>query len=294
MVKTLIRLVSGCIPFRPLRRRVRERLMFLANCPGLTVGLSNCTLVDAVLYFEKIKALLLLLAPWKAEGVELVRIGGEGDGGYVMADPGGGGLALSLGVSVNSPWDLEMAKRGFIVHQYDGTIESPPDTHPNMHFHKNNIDESDEPGTGTVTLGEVLREHAAHTYDNVILQIDIEGSEWDLFEKAGDETLALFSQIIAEFHDLSPDREGFDRYLAILRKLDRTHVPIHLHCNNASYLKRIEEGNLGIPPVYEVSYIRRDGRGLVRSEDSYPTSLDSRNVLDSFDFSLGAPGRLVK
>ncbi len=45
--------------------------------------------------------------------------------------------ALSLGVSDSSPWDLEMAQRGFKVIEYDASIEKCPYSHENIIFHKN-------------------------------------------------------------------------------------------------------------------------------------------------------------
>ena len=73
-----------------------------------------------------------------AMGGGLQRVGGENDGGYVMAKPNpeNNATAISLGVSSYSPWDLEMANMGYKVLQYDGSINKGPYNHPNITFYK--------------------------------------------------------------------------------------------------------------------------------------------------------------
>lgn len=61
-----------------------------------------------------------------------------------MLEPGYGGIAYSLGISTDSPWDLEMAERGYKIYQYDGTIDHGPYEHPNIFFHKFNIGGGDK------------------------------------------------------------------------------------------------------------------------------------------------------
>lgn len=46
-------------------------------------------------------------------------------------------IAVSLGVSNYSPWDLEMANMGYKVLQYDGSIDKGPYSHSNILFLKN-------------------------------------------------------------------------------------------------------------------------------------------------------------
>lgn len=63
--------------------------------------------------------LLRLLSPYDVAGQTKLRIGPAHDGGYVMLDPGRDGIAYSFGISDYSPWDLEMANRGFKVYSID-------------------------------------------------------------------------------------------------------------------------------------------------------------------------------
>ena len=64
---------------------------------------------------------------------DVVRIGRDYDGGYVMADPGEDGIAYSFGIGNDVSWDSGMARRGYEIFMYDITIDSPPSTHFRFH-----------------------------------------------------------------------------------------------------------------------------------------------------------------
>ena len=92
-----------------------------------------------------------------------------------MLDPGRDGITYSFGISDYSPWDLEMANRGFKVYQYDGTVPQSPDEHPNIIFTKANISGAELPPPGEKNVAQILREHGHESANTIILQIDIEG-----------------------------------------------------------------------------------------------------------------------
>ena len=145
MNKVMARILCGMIPFRGLRRTLRYNLITNSSRYASLVNMLpeeaiNLPLVDKIRAIEQVRELLLVLTPFDAVGVKKLRIGGNGDGGYVMLDPGRDGLALSMGISSFAPWDMAMAERNFTVHQYDGTIADHPENHPNIHFHRQNID----------------------------------------------------------------------------------------------------------------------------------------------------------
>jgi hypothetical protein len=56
-------------------------------------------------------------------------------GGYVMLDDFDGvQAALSLGIGPEVSWDLDVARRGSRVLQFDHTVESSPQPHPHFVF----------------------------------------------------------------------------------------------------------------------------------------------------------------
>jgi hypothetical protein len=79
--------------------------------------------------------LLSLLMPMAAKGVGKVRVGCDGDGGYVMLDDFRNiNSCYSVGIGPEVSWDLDMARRGLRVFQYDHTVKEPPVKHDKFIF----------------------------------------------------------------------------------------------------------------------------------------------------------------
>lgn len=270
------------------RRMMREQLAFVkaARERGATI-----TVVEPGEYSRAVRELLCLLRPMVPQGLEKVRIGGESDGGYVMADPGNGGIAYSFGVSAVSPWDLAMAERGFSVFQYDGSVDNEPDKHPNIFFHKYFVSESPTTLGPSKNLAQILKDHSHENERDIILQIDIEGGEWDFFTKISHEDMVRFKQIVIELHDIHTSPEKF----AVLEKIRETHTPIHFHYNN-NVLDSVYIASPGFiynPHVVEISYVRNDECTFTEDGGYYPSLQDFPNYpgkpeipVGSFDYLL--------
>lgn len=232
-----------------------------------------------------------LLRPYDPKWIKKIRIGGKEDGGYVMVDPGFGGMAFSFGVSNYSPWDLEMAERGFKVYQFDGTIDSPTEKHENLIFSKLNITGKDIAKEGTINLKGILDKFNLHKSKDIILQIDIEGFEWEFFDSISDEDLKRFSQIIVEFHGmLNYSKLGF--YKKIFEKLNKYHQPIHFHYNNCGEILLIN--NFIVSSLFEVSFLRKDNNKFKPSLDIYPTELDAPCVSRLAELHIGQFDDILK
>lgn len=247
---------------------------------------SNILLIPYIRHMHKWNEMLMLLFPRTSPGLKMVRIGGANDGGYVMPDPGRDGVALSLGVSLRSPWDLEMAERGFTVYQYDGTIEDHPDDHPNLVFTRANVGSGSNLSEGWQNITDIISTRLPKDKE-AILQIDIEGSEWDVFDAMSSDEMKRFRQIIVEFHGVRPDSPYFKRAFAVMLKLDKTHAPVHLHFNNYSGTYWFPDYTYGVTSL-EVSYLRREmGMDFQPSGDSFPCELDEPCAPDMEDVPVG-------
>lgn len=232
---------------------------------------------------ESVKRLLTLFRPCNVRNYGKVRVGGLHDGGYVMLDDmPDEGIVYSFGVSQYSPWDLDMANRGFVVHQYDGTIDAPPDSHPRLIFNQCNITGASNPPPGFKNISQILKDNEHEAASDLILQIDIEGYEWDFFSSITDDQMKQFRQVIVEFHGLHPDDSrdqfglSFPDKLKILEKINRTHSVLHHHFNNYARLYAHPD----LPPYYhtsEVSYVLKSADYDFSWDDSvYPVNgLDS-------------------
>jgi len=94
----------------------------------------------------RVRAFARQLEPRKICDFQKIRVGRNFDGGYVMVDDFNEvDAALSFGIADDASWDLEIAKRGIPVHQFDHTIEKSPVDDPGITFHKTKISGLGEP-----------------------------------------------------------------------------------------------------------------------------------------------------
>src|SRR5215469_4147796 len=86
---------------------------------------------------EEIMDGLHLIRPYAVKGFQKVRFGSASDGGYIILDDFRTvDTAFSFGISENADWDLDVAKRGVTVYQFDHTIDKPPITDSRLIFTK--------------------------------------------------------------------------------------------------------------------------------------------------------------
>ena len=227
-----------------------------------------------------------LLAPCRAVGHRKVRLGGPGDGAYVMLDDFDGvATAFSLGVGPNVDWDVAVAARGIDVHLFDHTVAGPPRRHGRFRFHRRRIDAT--ASDDAEDLASLLKRHGAPGPRANLLKVDIEGSEWGLFAEADDDALSRFPQILCEFHALGDvhDDAHYRLMTRALTRLRRQFDVVHVHGNN--FGGRVFVGERAIPQSLEVTFVRRD---LYRCEDGageFPTDLDAPNDAGRPDIHLG-------
>jgi len=230
-----------------------------------------------------VKSALAPLTPFSVAGFRKVRIGAAHDGGYVMVDHFEGiTAALSLGIGPDDSWDVAMANRAIPVLQFDHTIDAPPTKHPLCTFiRKKIVSAAGDRGEGT-TLGAV----AGGCEGDLILKIDIEDDEWNVFDGADTATLLRFRQIVCEFHYLKRLRRSQWRQAAgrVLHKLSRTHVPVHVHGVNHNRIRWIV--GVPVPDVIEVTFVRRHDYQIRMSDEVFPTALDSPNNPTRGDLDL--------
>lgn len=237
---------------------------------------------------KDVLAILAHLAPHRARGQRKVRVGSPfGDGGYAMLDDFGGvGAAYSLGIGWDVSWDLMVAERGLPIHQFDHTIDAPPADHPNFRFRKLGI--AAEAGGAFTTLPAAVAAAGDAGRRDLLLKMDIEGSEWPVFDAIDGAVLNQFRQIVLEVHHLTRliDGEFGERIARVLAKLDATHAVVHVHANNCGPYRLVE--NVPVPDVIELTYARRDSYELDLSGEIFPTELDRPCNAEWAEIVLGA------
>lgn len=232
------------------------------------------------------RSFLRLLKPQSVVGYEKKRVGSLGDGGYVMLDDFSSiTTAISAGIGRDVSWDLEMARKGIQVFQFDHTVAAPPASHGNFEFRREKFRAGTEPGDG-VTLGQVIPAKKGASAQT-ICKMNIEGSEWQILQSASKEELRAVKQFAIEFHDVSHFTETGWRRVAeeALGELVKTHQCIHVHGNSAGGFAVV--GGVPFPQFFEATFVLREAYRFEDCRDVFPTQIDRPNLAHRSDVYLG-------
>lgn len=210
-------------------------------------------------------------------GRTFVRLGGREDGGYLVPDDLEGiTTCWSAGVGRDSGFELDCAERGMEVFLADGSVAEPASTHPRFHFNKKFVGAIDD---GVSTTLPAWMASAGHVVDELLLKLDIEGTEYEVFLAAPETLLARCRIVVVEFHQLDHLwSEPFFRVASrAFDKLLSSHACVHIHPNNHDGVLR--HRGIDIPPTMEFTFLRRDRLpdDLVWRAD-FPHPLDRDNT----------------
>lgn len=234
--------------------------------------------------FYSARATLSLLRPYDLIGARKVRIGHLFDGGYIMIDAFKEvEAAYSFGINDDVSWDSDMAHHGINVFQYDHTIDSLPEN--NHHFHWQKIGIAEKSSENMTSIADAIAANGHSQMKNMILKCDIEGAEWEALRSVNDDTLARFSQIVMELHDLSRVGNSIDDIHQAISKLTYSHNVVHVHANNFGGVRLV--GGISIPNVIEVTLARKDMGEFRPSQLTFPTSMDMPCNGNQADIYLG-------
>ena len=216
--------------------------------------------------------------------LKLKRYGSAADGGYLLKDDIlKTDICISLGVGNDYSFDLDLSSECKEVLMFDHTINDPLITKSNIKFERIGI--SDVISKDFTTIDEILKQLPDES--DLILKIDVEGSEWKVLSDLSQTSLLRFRQIIAEFHNLHriADDKLFSDIRSALKKLNKSHELINIHVNNWSAFQIIE--GIPMPDVVEVLYLRRDSSSSKNSRMTNVNYLgDMPNNPDLSDYSL--------
>ena len=220
--------------------------------------------------------LLLLLRPRNFAG-DMVRLGPEADGGYLVPNDLDGLQGIfSPGVDNTADFERYFATRGVPCFLIDGSVDGPPFSHPKLDFEKKWL--GSQTTSDAICLSDWLDQKAPEASE-LLLQMDIENAEYEVLRQADTQTLSRFRIMVIEFHLLSNKIvKKHQRYglWKILWKIRKTHVPVHFHSNNCCGSTRI--GRWSIPQVAEVSFIRIDRGKHLKTFAKLPSKHDRNNT----------------
>jgi hypothetical protein len=204
----------------------------------------------------------------------LIRLGNRNDGGYLIPDDLAGVRAcFSPGVSTMADFELGLSQRGIRCFLADYSVESAPVSNDLISFEKRFLGALDD--SVYMTLASWLNRHAEPDDNDLILQMDIEGGEYDVLIGTSIDILRRFRIIVIEFHFLyelfSP--AGFKLIDAAFAKLLKSFKIVHIHPNNST--EPLTFRDLVVPPVMEVTFLRSDRISEATPSRVFPHQLDA-------------------
>lgn len=228
--------------------------------------------------YEKFCRLQTALTVYEIEeSHRFVRIGQLGDGGYLIVDNYpriDNGMLYSFGVGGDISFEYEMAERGWQIYMYDHTVESLPQNHRAFHYQKRGlIGQHDDARPELSTLPELLCENGHMQEKDMLLKIDIEGYEVDVFRNMPEEIQSNFAQIVMELHGLS-NIANWDTLIESLTKIERTHKLVHLHANNWGPILYFGDGML--TDAIELTFVRTNDWHFLPCKGLLLNPLDAR------------------
>jgi hypothetical protein len=218
-------------------------------------------------------------------GRDLIRVGGQADGGYLLPDDLEGiEYCFSPGVSTIADFENQLADRGIRSFLADYSVSSPPVMRQEFTFDKRYLGLVED--DVYVTLSGWKKKYLGDYSREMILQMDIEGCEYEVLLSVPDDLLDQFRIIVIEFHNLELlfDPYAFRLYKMCFDKLLRLFHVAHLHPNNWDRVTR--HGGIEIPHMIEFTfYNRRRGRPCGYA-NVFPHPLDRDNVIDKPNLTL--------
>jgi hypothetical protein len=224
---------------------------------------------------EAVRAVLSGLAPMATEHA-LIRLGPDGDGGYLVPDDLDGVVAcLSPGVSTESGFDLACAQRGMDVFLADASVDGPAATHERFHFTRRHVGAWSD--ATTMTLDEWVARAAIPATGDLLLQMDIEGAEYETLLAVSDALLQRLRVLVVECHELDGlfAQAGCAVMSRAFARLAGTHICVHIHPNNCG--RSATWAGITVPSVAELTFLRRDRVTSMAPARQFPHPLDADN-----------------
>jgi hypothetical protein len=218
-------------------------------------------------------------------GKPLVRIGAMGDGGYLVPDDlDGVEYCFSPGVNTISDFENQLANRGIKSFLADYSVEKPPIMRPEFTFDKKFLGATNN--DQFFTLASWKDKYLRGYSGDLILQMDIEGAEYEVILNAPDVLLSQFRILVIEFHSLDRlfDPFEFRLYSSCFEKLLKSFCVVHIHPNN--FYGSVKRGEIEIPRLMEFTFLNRARIDSTSPVRTIPNVLDLTNVAHRRDLRL--------
>ena len=217
-----------------------------------------------------------------------IRIGSNDDGGYVLLDSGLESIDIvySYGVGDNADFEAMICEKyNAIARLYDHTIKSAPLKNDLLYFKREGVGPKKSENLNTI------ENHINKNSDSgkrLLLQMDVEGAEWDTLIHTPNSVLGLFDQIVIEVHGLASDvsdalNEGgvykvsIENKIKVLKKINALFYLYHVHANTEGGLYYINW--FKVPNILELTFVNKKAvKDAEHSKVVFPTEFDRPNA----------------
>lgn len=210
---------------------------------------------------------------------ELIRLGPNGDGGYLVPkDLEGIEACFSPGVDKISEFELDCLKNKLKIFMADKSVDKP-----NLNISEDRYDFIKKfigctNNNDFITIDDWAKSVDISDSSDLLLQMDIEGGEYNSLINMSDFLINRFRIMVIEFHSLQNlwNPIFFSLNKTVFDKILQTHICIHIHPNNCCGIKSVQ--GVDIPRVAEFTFLRRDRFEIKNYETCFPHSLDYDNT----------------
>ena len=201
---------------------------------------------------------LALLRPTIA--MPLLKIGGDGDGSYLIPDDLEGVThCFSPGVGPSSSFEFDLAERGIEVFMADASVSGPAMSHERFHFTPAYLGSFSDPSRRLISMDDwVQSECGNEPSGDMILQMDIEGGEYQVIHSMSEALLRRFRIVVIEFHHLYHLRHAI-----ICRYMRSAFEKLQKHFRICYVQENRAEGDFSVggkrhSRLLEVTFLRKD------------------------------------
>jgi hypothetical protein len=218
-------------------------------------------------------------------GFDLIRIGGDNDGGYLIpSDLSGISTLVSPGCDQKIDFEVEIHQTYKIPSVVLDKLEKKPENCPEfityipkwLGIHEDSSNEILE------TVVEKFNKS-----EEFMLQMDIEGMEYQILLSLKESLVKRFRIMVIELHDLELllCKPALEKFISpALEIILRTHDVVHLHANNAG--GKFYHGAMAFPRIVEITLHRKDRSLGSKGFRNIPNLLDMKNIESIDDISI--------
>ena len=236
--------------------------------------------------YLKIKDLISLVKPKKLS-IDHIRLGGDNDGGYLVPnDLEGVKYCFSPGVGKITKFENEISKNNIKSFLADYSVDFKSENNLLIDFEKKFLGPISY--ENYICLKDWISSKINYEKENeLILQMDIEGDEYEIINSIDIKTLKKFRIILIEFHNMHYmlDELVYSKIYRSFELLTKYFYVSHIHPNNDTDFA-IKDGDITIPTLLEFSFIRKDRVKVIDDKLKFPHELDQPNNPNKRDIAL--------